>query len=403
MTDLTLVSFLGKSQINSQTGYRPATYCFADGVERASPFFGLALRDQLKPTRMVLLGTAGSMWDVLIEHLAAEGADEDARLELMEAARGARVEQALLERVAPLLERALGLPVQPRLISYGREETEQRDILSVIADAVPKGRVVFDLTHAFRHLGMLGLISAFMLERVGKLDIEGLYYGALDMTEGGITPVLRLDGLTAIQRWVDALDRFDATGDYGVFAPLLTADGVPQDKARCLEEAAFHERTFNLADARRKLQTFLPALDAPLPGASGLFQKKLAERLDWARQGELHEHQRRLAYVYLARRDFVRVAVLAWEAIVTRECAEHGLDCGDFSKEGGRDQAEAALKARLGAEGENWSGSPYNRIKALRNALAHGNPPPWKEVRRALSDSDSLYKMLEADIKRTLG
>jgi hypothetical protein len=38
------------------------------------------------------------------------------------------------------------------------------------------------------------------------------------MTEGGVTLVLRLDGLTAIQRWVAALDHFDASGDYAVFA-----------------------------------------------------------------------------------------------------------------------------------------------------------------------------------------
>jgi CRISPR-associated Csx2 family protein len=88
---------------------------------------------------------------------------------------------------------------------------------------VPRGELSFDLTHGFRHLGMLGMLSAFMLERIGRLRVRSLWYGALDMTEDGATPVLRLDGLYAIQRWVTALEHFDASGDYGVFAPLLVA------------------------------------------------------------------------------------------------------------------------------------------------------------------------------------
>jgi hypothetical protein len=36
----------------------------------------------------------------------------------------------------------------------------------------------------------------------------------LDTSEGSITPVHRLYGLNAIQRWFDALNRFDVSGDY---------------------------------------------------------------------------------------------------------------------------------------------------------------------------------------------
>jgi hypothetical protein len=301
------------------------------------------------------------------------------------------------------LGRATGRPTVPRLIPYGRDEAEQRAILDAVAGVVTRGEVSFDLTHGFRHLGMVGFLSAFMLERIGKLDVKALWYGALDMTEIGLTPVLRLDGLTAVQRWIDALDRFDATGDYGVFAPLLLADGVPADKADCLKAAAYHERIFNLRDAARGLRTFLPVLDAPLPGAAGLFQKKLAERLRWAGKDSLHEHQRSLAYVYLNRRDYVRAAVLAWEAVITRECEHGGLDADDFGEEGERGQAEALLKARLQQQGTRWQDSPHRRLKDLRNALAHGSPPWSPVVRKALGDPDQLFRLLEADMKRVLG
>ncbi len=397
-----LVTFLGKGRDDPQTGYRKASYCFPDGTERETAYFGLVLTQHLAPDRLVVLGTRGSMWGVFVEQLATAD-EEDLRLELYDAEASATVSQNLLDRLTPLLRRSTGREVIPRLIPYGRTEEEQRQILGAIDEAVPRGEVSFDVTHAFRHLGMLGLISAFMLERVGRLQVKGLWYGALDMTEAGRTPVVRLDGLLAIQHWVDALDRYDATGDYGVFAPLLAADGMPQDKARCLEDAAFHERTFNVRDARRKLLNFLPALEEPLAGASGLFQKKLRDRLDWARDNDLHEQQRRLAYVYLRRRDFVRAAVFAWEALISRACADHGLDPDDYGENGGRDKAEALMRSSLMQQGMRWGESAHFRLKNLRNALAHGSPPVVPALRQVVTDPDRLYKTLEADLKRTLG
>ncbi|HNQ03692.1 MAG TPA: TIGR02221 family CRISPR-associated protein [Thiobacillaceae bacterium] len=400
----TLVSFLGKNSGDLQTGYRTATYRFPDGHDRVTPFFGLALEKELRPDFMVILGTAGSMWDVLIEHLADDAEAEEARIELMEAVRVATVDAALLERLQPVVARQLGCPVALRLIPYGRDDEEQAGILRAIAEAVPPGRVHIDLTHGFRHLAALGLLSAFFLERMARLDVKGLYYGALDMTQGGITPVLRLNGLLAIQRWIDALDRFDQNGDYGVFADLLLADGIAQDKVNCLKKAAFFERTFNLRDAARQLGTFLATMDEDLPGTGRLFQQSLSERLAWARGKPLHQQQRHLAYVYLNRRDFVRAAVLAWEAIITLECTRHDLDFGDYAEDGDRKQAEAELKSRLRTEGTNWKEAPQRRIKDLRNALAHGSPPAsWAgDLRQALAAPAKLYEMLNRDMKAAL-
>ncbi len=371
----TLISFLGKNSGDPKTGYRATRYHFPDGTEHTTPFFGLALSKVLRPDHLVILGTVGSMWDVLIEHIADTNQDEDIRLELWEAAQEARITPELLARARPLMERCLGRPVEPKLIPFGRDAKEQADILQAIAEAVPEGEVVFDLTHGFRHLGMLGLVSAFMLEHVSNLEIKGLYYGALDMTQSGVTPVLRLDGLSVIQHWVGALDRFDQNGDYGVFADLLVKDGVPEDKANCLKKAAFFERNFNLRDAVQQLQTFLKVLETGLPGAGYLFQRQLAERLSWVRKSSLHQQQAHLARVYLERRDFVRAAVLAWEAIITSECERRKLNCDDYSKDGDRKEAEAHLQDRLQAGRIYGKDAPQTRIKGLRNALAHGSPP----------------------------
>lgn len=398
----TLVTVLGKGRDNIKTGYREATYRFPDGSQRTTPFFGLALAEHLHPDGLVILGTRGSQWGVLVENLVAENEEEDARLALMDAEAAARVDQSLLNTVTPLLCRAAGRNVIPRLIPYGRDADEQYAILREVAAAVPKGAVSFDLTHGFRHLGMIGFLSAFLLERIGRLDVRGLWYGALDMTESGVTPVIRLEGLSAVQRWIDALDRFDATGDYGVFEPLLIADGVAEDKARCLKEAAFHERTFNLSDARRKINTFLPEIDQPLVGASGLFQDKLRERLAWAAENNLAAHQRKLAYQYLNRGDYVRAAIFGWEAVVTGECERRHYDPNDFKT--GRNSAIEELEDEIKNDAHpKWKRRAYWTLKTIRNALAHGNPPTIEHLRRMLKDPNVLTEELEASFKRLLG
>jgi len=82
MTINTLISFLGKGKADPHTGYRTATYRFDAGFSRRVPFLGMALTEYLQPDRLVLVGTAGSMWDVFFER---QGADDDAMLHLMAA------------------------------------------------------------------------------------------------------------------------------------------------------------------------------------------------------------------------------------------------------------------------------------------------------------------------------
>lgn len=398
----TLITFLGKGRDDPNTGYRRARYRFPDGTGAQTAFFGLALAEKLAPERLLLLGTDGSQWDVLVENLAARGEDEDQRIDLMDAVAAKRVHQDLLDRVAPLIQKTLGRDCLLKLIPYGRDERDHATIIGAISEHAGKGRVSLDLTHGFRHLPMLGLLSGFFLERVGKLDVAGLYYGALEMMEDGVAPVLRLDNLMAIERWLVALDRFDESGDYGVFTTLLVADGVPQDKAECLTEAAFHERTFNLADAARKLRNFLPVLDAGLPGPGALFQRQLGKRLEWVREAGLFEQQRKLAHQYLGRRDYVRAAVFAWEALVTRECQARGYDDSRYKE--GREPAIEALEAEIQAdEHPDWKRHAYWTLKNLRNALAHGNAPSIERYRAPLRSEERLREELKSAISRLIG
>ena len=78
------------------------------------------------------------------------------RLEILDAETKGGVEQKHLDSVVNLMGRAVNCEVVPRLIPYGINESEQYQILDVIAETVPEGVVNFDLTHGFRHFGTIG-------------------------------------------------------------------------------------------------------------------------------------------------------------------------------------------------------------------------------------------------------
>ena len=395
----TLVTFLGKARIDPDTGYQKATYRFPNGRTEQTAFFGLALSDYLGVDTTVILGTRGSQWGVLVENLATENDEEELRLTLLDAESREGVEQPLLDRLAPLMSRAVGCAVIPRLIPFGEDADAQYAILAAISDAVPKGAVSIDLTHGFRHLGVIGFLSAVVLERIRNLTVGDLWYGAFDMKRDNVAPVLQLDGLMRVRRWAEALDRFDATGDYSVFVPLLIEDGVAKDKANCLNAAAFYERTHNVSEAARQIGTFRPVLAESLRGASGLFQAKLTERLRWAKEGEPWRQQRKLAYLYLNRRDFVRAAVLAREAWVTRLCSDPAVKSVAYpDRKAAVEQFESKLKAKAHPE-SLWTA--YWDVTHLRNALAHATQPAPR-YQSMLKAPDRLYRALESAIKRLL-
>ena len=389
----TFVTFLGRGRENAKTGYREATYRFPDESTKTTAFFGLALAEYIKPDRIVILGTKSSQWGVLVENLAAEGEEEETRLEILEAETSGEIEQKHLDKITALICRAVGSEVVPQLIPFGVDESEQYKILDVIANNVPEGGVNFDLTHGFRHFGMIGFLSAFMLARVRglevknqRLEVKDLWYGALEMTEDGITPVLRLDGLDRVRQWLDALNRFDATGDYRVFGALLVKDGVEENKAKHLENAAFHERTLNLSAAADEIHKFRPVLDANLTGASGLFQQRLADRLMWVNLDTLSKQQAELAQQYLERRDYVRAVLFGWETLITIMCESKALD----PRHRGNRESQNVLS---GVDPEKRKSC--EALNQIRNALAHGNPSNSLSVQEMLMDEQMLRKTLK--------
>lgn len=379
----TLISFLGKSASNAQTGYRTANYVFEPGFERNVPFFGMALLEYLKPEKLILAGTAGSMWDVFFDH---QHTDDDGLLALMEAVPQQAVTAEMLAIHEQRLTEKLGIPVQCLLISYARDEAEQTAILTDLAGTIGKGEsIVLDVTHGFRHLPMLALVAARYLQHVRGVQVQEVYYGAAEMTDSTSkqTPVLRLGAMLSMLDWVEALAVYENSGNYGVFAPLLQRDGMAPERTRMLADAAYFERNSNPVQAKQNLSGAHAHVRQHQGAMGNLFRDTLTEHIGWFRQGSRADWELALADRYLQRQDYLRTITYLCEAYISRATEQFGGNVNQFE-----DRDEAFKQAEKNQD--VWL------LKHLRNAMTHGVRTQNQDAKRLLQNQTELDKKLHA-------
>ncbi|MDD2725647.1 MAG: TIGR02221 family CRISPR-associated protein [Methylovulum sp.] len=379
-----LISFLGKSSKQENGQYRQADYCFADDSRETARFFSFALNKHIKPEKLVILGTSGSMWDVLCEQLSTDGHEQ--WVNLSEAVETNSVSQAQLDDFSHPVGQELQVDCQLKRIPYGDNLAEQIEILQIMASAIQAGDTIsLDLTHGLRHLPMLGLLSAMYLQTARAAIINGIYYGALDRTKEGLTPVMQLNGLLNIAEWLHALDGFNKTGNLAPFSELLQQDGMAPETAKCLEDAAFFENTLNIPNARAPLKKFTAATANGLTGIGALFEDSLRERIAWHKEDKLYQRQQSNAYFYLQQGDYLRAAALGYEALITLAMQQDKtvpkLDPQDF-----RDREKVAAMIDKNAD--------YKQLRNIRNSLAHGSRSDIVETQRALASKANLHAEL---------
>jgi CRISPR-associated Csx2 family protein len=383
----TLISFLGKVPKKDGEQYRESNYDFKNDIH-TSRFFGKALKEVIKPDKIILLGTSGSMWDVLVESMGATEEQYNERDGLIDAVKTNQVTQSQLNFFEKVVSDFLQVSCLLKLIPYGVDENEQVEILQKMAEEIQEhDEVTLDLTHGLRHLPMLGLLSAMYLKITRGIEIKAIYYGAGELTdpETKKTPVIRLDGLLKITDWLHALDGFNKTGNLMPFSELLQRDGANVKTAHCLEEAAFFENTLNIAQARRPLKEFTEATKKGLNGISALFEKSLQERIAWHKQDNLYLRQRENAYFYLKQGDYLRAACLGYEALITRQVQQGNyipkLDPQNF-------------RHREKVQSDMDKNTDFRQLNYLRNSLAHGTRSTTDETQRALSSKEKLQSEL---------
>jgi CRISPR-associated Csx2 family protein len=369
----TLIIMLGRPY---QGGYQKTDYKMPDGtLYQEKHFVGHSLFDWIKPEKLVVLGTSGSMWDELLRQI--DNVDEALYLEVAEAVEANDTSQELLDRLSEHLSQLLSKTVVLKILTLKVDEESQVEFVQQLSDVCTSGTELhMDITHGFRTLPLFALTAAFYLKKLKKIDIKAVYYAEFRPDEK-CSVVHDLKGLITIMSGVSILEKYDHSGDYGLLGELVNTDS---DK---LKDAAFFERITNANKASSKLKAFM---ENWIPDATGkLFESELLTRFKWSKRSAQHLRELSLAREYLNRNDYVRAVFYGLEGLVSQSLNDQKI-------------VDTGFDVRHDASNQLAANEHYRKLRAIRNALAHGSDSgktrQKEDVKKALTSSAEMQKVL---------
>lgn len=350
--------------------------------------------------RLVVLGTAASVWPALLEIVPESPARDDLLLRAYEREEDpARAfDDTLLDEIARALRNAgIAREVRCSLITEAQSVDEQRAFLDVLDKALApeagggathSDSVHVDVTHGLRHHPILVLQALLALEQTHGVRIDGVYYGAFELRRGGtVTPVVELHGALELARLQQAAALYQHAG---TLRPLLDAiDEREHDLKRAFDDLVHGWETHNYRLMFEAAKATRAALEK---GSFDPARRKVLESVLGAlARPELAQSQFAQARASLDRNDLLRCALEIYEGAISQACARLGQSDRLFpDREVGCRELDARLSRDCG-----WPDA-----KALRNAMAHGSEPTYERVRAVLANSTELRKKLRSLIER---
>jgi CRISPR-associated DxTHG motif protein len=299
--------------------------------------------------------------------------------------------------------------LNPVDIPSGRSEAELWQIFETLTDCLSEGdEVIFDVTHAFRSLPILTLLSAAYLRVAKSVHLRALLYGAFEAKdENNCAPVFDLTPFLSLLDWVTATDKFVKTGDARELASLLRAahnlpwkSASPQDRqhlprylqglgttleslSQALALARPHEVTEHAAGLAERLDTAAVETERWAQPFTVLLGRTRSAYAPFA--ANTLAAQRELVRWYVERGHVVQAVTLAREWLVSWACCHLGKD-QLAEREDVEEAINQASRRRCGEAVENESPlltpltalpnadtlmKAWDTVSDLRNDVAH--------------------------------
>lgn len=403
-----LVSFLGRAPRGR--GYQTATYVFGDDRTESARFFGCAAVRHLVKTgrplrRWVVLGTAGSDWASISEGAENQAStDEEAILKALERLEAPSQSDSITDDDLKPLESLIAdandiEEVRLRVIPYGQTDEEATAIAATLAETVfGTARIHLDITHGFRHLPAIAMVTTFGLRWSHGLELGHLLYAAQAAPRiDGMTTVVDLAACQEMAGDTAALATFRTTGHYAALARTVTAE-----TGALIETAAFRESVNRTGEARtpaREARRAVKELQDPSPLRQASHQA-LDEALAWSDGARFLDRLRERATSALDREDWIGAATTCYECLhlaAARCGGRPNVDPNQWSEDD-RDHTRTWIQNNFSRTDKD----DFHRLRKIRNAIVHGTRPTGPgagDVDSAMKDPKGLSAAIHRGIE----
>lgn len=225
-----LISFLGTGPADRRE-YTEATYQFTSKNRYTTPFIAAAIKQECDIDRVILIGTARSMWDCVYDYFGNKNGNFDENIwerlyeNRLQADHTTPIDSIEFQQE---VERVLGNGSKVVITHYGLNDEEiakNSELILNIEELLEKDdKLIIDITHSFRSLPMYMMNLLIFLKEVSdkRIKISHIYYGMLDATrELNYTPVVELNNLLTVNDWITGAYSFKRFGNADKIAQLV--------------------------------------------------------------------------------------------------------------------------------------------------------------------------------------
>ena len=402
-----LISFVGKAR-KAEGGigvrdYTKASYQMPDNSIVKTSFFGNALIKYFQenkhcenPEHWIIFGTETSSWDSLLDIFSNE--DNDSLLAVFdkianESGSKQKLQESLTQGLSPLLEEELGIK-SVKLIVIDNLKTEEghKDFQQILINEIPdNSNITLDVTHAYRHIPIITSFFLSALHWLKNTRIRGMYYGALDMTNESITPVINLQICADTANIASDLSTYKQTGNF------LGLGNHCSGSTKAINAVSFFEDVNNLREARKPTKKLKKSLADESKDFSPFLSASLdqvASSFEWADENKLPERMIEKAKFFLKQNDYIKATILIFEAIHIYHHPK-GKDSASYDESMRKEAMENITLALRSMKKPSENTKLYNDFRAFRNAIVHTTKPKNGRVTEALKDRTACNNLFK--------
>jgi len=412
-----------------QVSYKDAVYALNEdrGKIFKTSYIYDALMELKDIDKIIFIGTTGSDWHALYEHLFYENSkitplkprSEDYALELYELKESKEKDLDKCRQKLQTLIDTMGYVCSDIIILYYglsiEEMNENFDRLAKAKKYIGKDDVLsFDITHSFRSLAFYELLAVnfFKLSMSEGDRLDFVSYGMFEgKGDDGITPVVNQEPMLKLLDWTKAADEFKRFGTTHLLDQLLK-DGeidesnisraVIKDVKIALERLCTAVDTNNLSELRHMVANCKKVKEKGSTGNNVIdfifdeIYDRFGKYLDQDENNiSLYVE---FAYWHIEKSRYIAAAITMIETMI-KLCSNK--NSGNTDTVRAKLRSDHAIK-RYSGEHEDFI-KYYNELRLLRNKLCHAGD--WnrdadlKNLKKCIQEFFELYKKKYANKK----